>query len=106
MVPSAELDLRYGTNLGCVAARASASTTASSQCGRPEAYAVKHEYLYPRRRLVRLYLCDQCGPRAPAATPITRRDAAIITARRADQAAQLARAGISAPDWPDLIVAP
>ncbi|MEV1296120.1 hypothetical protein [Pseudonocardia sp. NPDC049635] len=99
-----ELDLRYGTNLGCVAARAAGSTTAAAQCGRPEAYAVTHHYLYPRRRTVRLYLCAWCGPRHPDATPITRRDAAVIRARRADQAAQLKRAGRPVPGWPDLVV--
>ncbi|ANY10614.1 hypothetical protein [Pseudonocardia sp. HH130630-07] len=97
-------ELIYGTNLGCVARRTSGATTASAQCGRGEAYAVPHTYTYPRRRVVRLYVCDRCGPRHPDAEPLTRRDAAVILARRADAAAQLHRAGRRAPDWPELVV--
>lgn len=83
-------DLAYGTNPGCVARVSDGRTP--HQCRGEEAFAVPHTFEYPRRRRVRLYVCQVHGEQHPAAEPLTNRDRAIIAARRADQAAARRRA--------------
>jgi len=83
-------DLRYGTNVGCVAAVSGGGTP--GQCSGVEEFAVLHRYEYPRPRTMRVFVCARHAESEPSAEPLTDEDRRVITARRLRRRAERAAA--------------